>query len=322
MKFIAAFAAVLLLTAGHAHAATVHVPANTLVTIELAVPVSSKTHKSGSTFAFRLAEPLVVKGQILLRAGTPGVGDVIQSSGPGMGGKSGKLVLAARVLTPEHGKPVPLKGLQLSVVGKGQSNIANAAGIGGLAFAPLGVAALAIKGGDAVVPAGAKTNVKLAVAENLPSLGPAPKGVADSKVEHIDASAGPIALPAIPRGMGMIVFFRKNSILGTGQWFNVREEDKAIGKLTNGAWFTQQVAPGVHTYTAKTEPQFKDSLKLQVDAGETYFVEGVLTKGVVIGVADLTPSTRAAFNDAAKDLKPASAPDADKAEEKPAKPAG
>jgi hypothetical protein len=261
---------------------------------------------------------------LLLRAGTPGVGDVIQSSGPGMGGKSGKLVVAARALTPAHGKPLPLKGLQLSIVGKGQSNVANAVGIGGIAFAPLGVAALAIRGGDAVIPAGAKAKVKLAGAQTLPSLGHAPKGVANSLVETVDAGAagGAIALPAIPRGMGMIVFFRKKSLLGTGQWFNVREEGKAIGKLTNGVWFAQEVAPGVHTYTAKTEPQFKDSLKLHVDAGETYFVEGVLTKGVVIGVADLTPSTRTAFNDAAKDLKTAPAPDEDKAEEQPAKPAG
>jgi hypothetical protein len=107
--------------------------------------------------------------------------------------------------------------------------------------------------------------------------------------------------------MGQVVFFRKKSLLGTGQWFNVREDGKALGKLTNGAWFVQAEPPGSHTFTAKTEPEFKDKLTLKVDAGETYFVEGVLTHGVVIGVPDLTPSDRAAFNDAAKDLKPAEA---------------
>ena len=37
----------------------------------------------------------------------------------------------------------------------------------------------------------------------------------------------------------------------------------------------------------------------------------MLTHGVVIGVADLTPSDRATFNAAAKDLKPADQPSAE-----------
>ena len=105
--------------------------------------------------------------------------------------------------------------------------------------------------------------------------------------------------------MGQVVFFRPKSLLGTGQWFNVREDGKALGKLSNGVWFVQDEPPGAHTFTAKTEPEFKDRLTLKVDAGETYFVEGILNHGVVIGTAGLTPSDRAAFNVAAKDLKPA-----------------
>jgi len=104
------------------------------------------------------------------------------------------------------------------------------------------------------------------------------------------------------------VFFRRKSLLGTGQWFNVREEGKALGKLTNGAYFVLPAVPGLHTYTAATEPEFKDRLTLKIDAGETYFVEGVLTKGVVIGVADLTPSDQAAFYAAVKSLKSAESP--------------
>ena len=52
----------------------------------------------------------------------------------------------------------------------------------------------------------------------------------------------------------------------------------------------------------------KDKLKLKVDAGETYFVHGVIAGGLVIGAADLQPSDRAAFNAAAKTLKLAAAP--------------
>jgi len=153
------------------------------------------------------------------------------------------------------------------------------------------------------------TTAKLASTATLRPLGKAPRGAGKVAVAAIET--GPIALGPPPKGMGQVVFFRKKSILGTGQWFNVREDGKALGKLTNGAWFEESVAPGPHTFTAKTEPEFKDRLTLKIDAGETYFVEGMLTHGVVIGIADLTPSDRATFNSAAKDLKPADQPSAE-----------
>ena len=93
----------------------------------------------------------------------------------------------------------------------------------------------------------------------------------------------------------------KTFVIKLKQPFGVMLE--ALGKLTNGAYFVQTVPPGLHTFTASTEPEFKDSLKLQIDPGETYFVEGILTKGVVIGAADLTPSDRATFQKAAMSLK-------------------
>ena len=98
----------------------------------------------------------------------------------------------------------------------------------------------------------------------------------------------------------------------------MREAGKALGKLTNGAYFIQVTTPGPHTYTATEEPEFKDRLKLEVDPGETYFVEGTLTKGVVIGAADLSPSDRATFDKHSSELKPAPPPTADKADDAPA----
>jgi hypothetical protein len=323
-RFAAIFAALVALPGGPALAAAVRAPAGTVVMVELAAPISTKAQKPGDTFPIRLAEPLVVKGQILLPAGTPGVGEVVEAAKPGLGGKAAKLVLAARALTPPRGKPIPLKGLQLSAAGKGQAGAANALGIGGIGFAPLGVVAFAIRGGDVSFPAGTQATAKLTTAQSLAAQGRAPKGTATSVVDPRDAQAGDsaIALPRAPRGQGLVVFFRKKTMMGTGQWFNVREDGRALGKLTNGAWFAQPITPGLHTFTAKTEPEFKDSLKLKIEAGETYFVEGVLTKGVVIGVADLAPSDRSAFNAASKTLKPAPSPGEDERSDRPAKAAG
>ena len=105
-----------------------------------------------------------------------------------------------------------------------------------------------------------------------------------------------------------MVFFRAKSLLGAGQWFRVREAGRPLGKLTNGAYFFQVATPGVHTYSASLEPELKDHLTLKVDPGETYFVEGALTGGLVIGAANLAPSSRDRFNAAAtRGLKLASA---------------
>ena len=285
------------------------VPAGTVVMIELAQPVSTKTQKTGDTFAIRLAEPVVVRGQIVLPAGATGVGEVVDATKPGFGGKAAKLVLGARSINGPGGQTLRLKGLQLSAAGKGHAGAATALGIGGIVFLPAGIAGIAIHGGDVALPVGAQATAKLVSSTTLHPLGRAAKGAGE--IAEPAARGGPIALPRPPKGQGQVVFFRKKSLLGTGQWFNVREDGKALGKLTNGVWFVKTVPPGRHTFTAKTEPEFKDRLTLKVDAGETYFVEGVLNHGVVIGVPDLTPSDNVAFVAAAKDLKPAGPPGED-----------
>jgi hypothetical protein len=276
------------------------VAAGAPVKIELAEEVSTKTVKPGATFAIRLSEPLVAQGRVVAPAGAVGVGEVIDASKPGLGGKAAKIVLAARYISQGHTR-IALRGLQIASAGRGYANTANAVGIGGIAFAPLGFAAMAIRGGDVVLQPGTSGMAKVSTAVTLPSLGPAPRVVASAPAP--EAAQGSIRIAPPPRGMGQVVFFRAKSMMGTGQWFNVREDGKALGKLTNGAYFAQTATPGLHTYTATTEPEFKDRLKLQIDPGETYFVEGALTKGVVIGAANLSPSDKAAFVAASKDLK-------------------
>jgi hypothetical protein len=93
-----------------------------------------------------------------------------------------------------------------------------------------------------------------------------------------------------------MAFYRDKTAAGAGLWFNVREKGEALGKLTNGAWFAAPLTPGLHEFSATTEPQFTDHLTLKVDPGETYYVEGLMTHGVFIGVADLTPSAKERFD--------------------------
>jgi hypothetical protein len=293
-------------------AACCRVAAGTTVQVELVDQVSSEVQKTGDTFALRLAAPLVVDGRVVLRAGAPGVGEVIQSAGPGIGGKPAKMVLAASYLKSGHAR-VPLNALQLARPGRDRSKASQAVGLSGLAFAPLSIVGIVLPGGEVVIPSGTVATAKVASAVTLPPLGRASRReIAAASSAASDAAAleaeGPIAIPPPPRGQGQVVFFRGKTRLGTGQWFNVREDGKALGKLSNGAYFVHATRPGVHTYTAKLEPELKEHLTLKVDAGETYFVEGALTGGLVIGAANLSPSNRERFNKAATSLKLADAP--------------
>ncbi len=292
------------------HSGCCRVPAGTMVKVELVDRVGSAVQKRGATFPIRLAAPLIVDGRIVLRAGSRGVGEVIDSTPPGLGGKPAKMVLAASYLNSRHGR-VQLDAMQLARPGQDNSTTSHMLGITGIAFAPLGLAGIVLQGGQVVFEPGTVAIAKVASDIVLPPLARATRrdiAAAASADSGASNAPGPIAVAPPPPGQGQVVFFRAKTLMGSGQWFNVREDGKVLGKLSNGAYFVQVTSPGVHAYTAVLEPELKDKLKLKVDVGETYFVQGTIAGGLVIGAADLQPSDRTAFNMAAKTLKPASAP--------------
>jgi hypothetical protein len=277
------------------------VKAGAVIQVELTKAVSTKVQKPGDRFALRLSAPLVVNGRIVLRAGTTGVGQVIESASPGIGGKPGELVLAARYLTRRHGR-VELQGLQLASAGHDNSRTAQVVGLAGFIAAPLGYAGLAVKGGDVEFAPGTTATAKVANDIILPSLGAVSPDAAEPTAVALRASVGSSAvlvgstlIAPPPPGRGQVIFFRKKSLMATGQWFRVREGGKVVGKLANGSYFVENTTPGTHTYSATFEPELKDKLTIQVDPGETYFIQGTTTVGVVIGAADLSPSDRPAF---------------------------
>jgi hypothetical protein len=122
-------------------------------------------------------------------------------------------------------------------------------------------------------------------------------------------AAGRVGAP--PESKGQVVFFRPS---GGGMLlsFSVHEGDKGVGKLTNASYFVLPADPGVHTYTIQSEA--KDSLTLEVEAGETYYVKNTIGMGLVVGRPHLAPATKEQFDKAkvklstkqASDLKPTS----------------
>ena len=119
-----------------------------------------------------------------------------------------------------------------------------------------------------------------------------------------DAGSGAISAP--PAGKGQIVFFRPWGMVGMAVWFKVRENGAELGKLSNGAYFVRVLDPGKHTFSAATENH--DTLNLELDDGETLYVKGGLSMGLVIGEARLTPSDSATFQSALGHMHTVSSP--------------
>ncbi|MGZ3275403.1 MAG: DUF2846 domain-containing protein [Caulobacteraceae bacterium] len=280
------------------------VPAGAPVAVQLVDPIDTAHAKTGDLFKLRLAAPLIVDGQVILPVGTTGVGQVIQSSGPGIGGKGAKLVVSAEYLDVPGGQ-VKLGGMQLTGTGKDHTKASGALGLAGLAFMPLGIVGIAVTGDNIEIPAGVAAAAKIGESVVLAPRSPA-TAEDYQRVQAVfgapETTRGWIDIGPPPNGMGQVVFYRPKSMLNV-QWFNVRENGEALGKLTNGAYFVTPLAPGVHSFTAKSEPELKDHLTLKVDPGETYFVEAAMTHGLVLGAAELVPSQKARFDAVSGDLE-------------------
>jgi hypothetical protein len=134
----------------------------------------------------------------------------------------------------------------------------------------------------------------------------APKTQSSPSATNVPAAtpAAPAAAPAAPTaaapdaGKAMVIFYRPSRFVGGAVGFIVREGTTELGKLRSGKYFTVQVTPGKHTYVVHSEA--KDELTIDADAGETYYVEGEIGVGVLVGHPHIKPSDKSSF-EAVKD---------------------
>jgi hypothetical protein len=125
------------------------------------------------------------------------------------------------------------------------------------------------------------------------------------------AAAAPDAgIPAPAGDFANVVFFRESKFVGSMVSFKVREGEQELGKLSSGTYFVAQVPVGAHAYTVHSEA--KDVLNLEVERGETYYVQGSISMGVMVGRPNLAPSDAATFASMKSKLKDSSASAADK----------
>jgi hypothetical protein len=121
------------------------------------------------------------------------------------------------------------------------------------------------------------------------------------------ASAAASSIPAPSGDFGNVVFFRASKFAGSMVSFKVREGEQELGKLSSGTYFVAQIPTGAHEFTVHSEA--KDVLNLEIERGQTYYVQGSISMGLMVGRPNLAPSDAATFNSMKEKLKDSASPD-------------
>ncbi|MCC8364455.1 hypothetical protein LK996_15390 [Lysobacter sp. A6] len=132
------------------------VPAGTPIEIEIRDALGSAQSQRGDKFAIAVHAPVYVGEQLVIPAGTPGVGEVVHAERARGGGKPGELILAARWLELD-GRRIALRGMKLGITGVDKSGKAI-----GLATIPIVGLFTYVRGGETHVPQGALAGAKIA----------------------------------------------------------------------------------------------------------------------------------------------------------------
>jgi hypothetical protein len=115
------------------------------------------------------------------------------------------------------------------------------------------------------------------------------------------ASKTPATITSPPSGKGQVVFYRTGGLIGAAISCNVREDGKLVGGLSGGKYFVSVFEPGKHVFTTKSEA--KDTLNMEIESNETYYVRCAIGAGVMAGRPNLSPVDKAAFDEKSGGLK-------------------
>jgi hypothetical protein len=93
--------------------------------------------------------------------------------------------------------------------------------------------------------------------------------------------AGAADLPQVEADKGLVVFYRTNKFAGGAIRFNLNHASGTLGQLLRGTYLYKSVDPGEHAFWSQAISQ--DSITIVVEAGKTYYVEGVVKMGLLAG---------------------------------------
>lgn len=113
--------------------------------------INSKKHPIGTTVDLKLLNQVMVKGQVVIPAGSTIKGRVTQCQKHSVFGKPGYIAIDANTINAVDGTPVPISGLSMRNEGKGRLGWAV---ITGLTCLPL--VGFLIPGQNGIIPAGSQ----------------------------------------------------------------------------------------------------------------------------------------------------------------------
>lgn len=146
-----------------------------------------------------------------------------------------------------------------------------------------------------------ETTAAAVTEQSVPETSPTTEEAEEPAVEE-PAVAEPAVLGAPPPGQGQIVFFRPPRFVAGGLSYSVREGDTGIARLGNGRYFIHNTAPGIHEYNITGETT--DTLRLEIEEGEVYYVLQTVNVGALTGRPTLTPTTAENFQRNSGNLRP------------------
>ncbi len=266
--------------------ATTVLPAGTNLVIRVDESIDSYTTRRGARVRIRLIQPVKAGDVVLLPAGLTGEGEVVHSEPAGDDARPGELQLAARFLD-YRGRRIPLKGWRITA--KGREEIE--AGWQSVTY----IGYPAVVGPSLSAPAELAEDFDLGI-----EVGGSPTPVPPERL--VGPLPGGLSRPA--PGKAQVVFFRPAHHVAFLSSFKVRfgpGKGEEVGALGNGSYFAVQLDPGVREFTAAQE--IGDSLFLDLEAGETYFVSSRLLVGTWGGRPNMFPVDRAAFEAALPKMK-------------------
>jgi len=110
---------------------------------------------------------------------------------------------------------------------------------------------------------------------------------------------GPLILPDAPAGKAQVVFYRGSSLAGAAIPCTIfGENGGAITTMYRGKYTRVAVDPGPHAYAAKG-----DAVKINAEAGQTYYVSCSIGMGIMAGRAHVHLSNADEFTRKSNDMK-------------------
>ena len=99
----------------------------------------------------------------------------------------------------------------------------------------------------------------------------------------------------------VVYFLRESAFTGGGITYFIFEDATKIGLLKSGSYFIHKATPGKHTYLAETES--RAAVTLDIQPGQTYYIEGGVGMGFWAGRPQLTEITKPVADKLLPDLK-------------------